>query len=891
MKQVHVPFLVMTLPILLPLATMMVDVPTQVKVTPLQHGNLFKKLGLVYVGSAYGHLVVPIRLSTLRNHRHQLDLINKNVQHLDENTRNPYTNKSILSKTAQKKIQWMKYWTNETVTNCLVKLDDALASFQENTTMIEGGRGRRAVEVQVPFRTKRQLIVGTIGAALGAGIAGIISKYQQDKLVKIMQKKQEVIIAQLEEDEVAIHQNMADVHRLNHTVGQLINAIYRLSEFANTTNYVQMTLTTTYSVTETTKTIDRVLDALESARSGSFNTNLGSNQALKKALNSLQQQGIHDGRVLGITSIMDLNHVESSYLVDFDEDVVYTIAHVQMPNPQSYLTLYSYQGSPIAIHPDSHIYAEVDYKGYLALAQDNADYQEWSEESLRQCKKFQNTWFCPETVRYQRKRKSCLTGLYDSDSKTVHEMCPINLVHSVSSVHQLNETAYVVTETDPQTMTITCKNYKTKVPIHGTVILQLKPTCVASTENLVITQPKVVAEVTVESKLITTPIELSIPPDEVQEFLDSAENLIGEVGQKVSWKLVKSLTNFKKKIQEANQWSFVQWISSLRPGSLLGTIGTWVVLAIFSLLVIKCGIWAWQRSRNRPYQRSRGSDHEYCMPGLHCQHLQDMVPATVAEPTNVESLGAFNRNMQERVSFHRASEKVVVDHNREKIKPADLLEALKIHDTGVTPEVYLTVSPPPIVSAETGLPTNTNPEAGIEVPDDIKLFLKNPNKTLRPFSDLRQPKEMLTQLSRSGWRLEDLPEPKEASPEPETDSGLGDPDPLLIPKNFVQIIAGDENPPDYNNVELEALTTFPFTSVLENCPKDPISGKRDPNQVAKFLKKRRQIRQAYFQKATPSEKLAMEAKEFKKYREYQNGSIHGGPGATDAEWAELRHDW
>ena len=161
MKQIHVPFLVMTLPILLPLATMMVDVPTQVKVTPLQHGNLFKKLGLVYVGSAYGHLVVPIQLKVLRQHRHQLDLINQHVQHLDEDTRNPYTNKSILSKTAQKKIQWMKYWTNETVTNCLVKLDDALASFQENTTMIEGGRGRRAVELQVPFRTKRQLIVGT----------------------------------------------------------------------------------------------------------------------------------------------------------------------------------------------------------------------------------------------------------------------------------------------------------------------------------------------------------------------------------------------------------------------------------------------------------------------------------------------------------------------------------------------------------------------------------------------------------------------------------------------------------------------------------------------------------------------------------------------------------
>ena len=220
-----------------------------------------------------------------------------------------------------------------------VRLDDVLASFQQNVTIIEGGRGRRAVKV--PFREKRQIIVGTVGAALGAAIAGIISKYQQDKLVKIMNKRQEVIIAQLEEDEVAIHQNMADIHRLNQTVGQLVNAIYRLSEFANTTNYVQMTLTTTYSVTETTRTIETILDALESARSGTFNTNLGSTVSLNKAVKSLQRQGIQDGRVLGITSLMDLQHVESSYLVDFDQEMVYTIAHVQMPNPQAYLTLYS----------------------------------------------------------------------------------------------------------------------------------------------------------------------------------------------------------------------------------------------------------------------------------------------------------------------------------------------------------------------------------------------------------------------------------------------------------------------------------------------------------------------------------------------------------------------
>ena len=70
------------------------------------------------------------------------------------------------------------------------------------------------------------MIVGAIGAGLGAAITGIISKYEQDKLVKVMNQWQEVIIAQLEKDEVSIHQKSEDIHRLNQTIGNLIMAIY-----------------------------------------------------------------------------------------------------------------------------------------------------------------------------------------------------------------------------------------------------------------------------------------------------------------------------------------------------------------------------------------------------------------------------------------------------------------------------------------------------------------------------------------------------------------------------------------------------------------------------------------------------------------------------------------
>ena len=108
-------------------------------------------------------------------------------------------------------------------------------------------------------------------------------------------------------------------------------------------------------------------------------------------------------------------------------------------------------------------------------------------------------------------------------------------------------------------------------------------------------------------------------------------------------------------------------------------------------------------------------------------------------------------------------------------------------------------------------------------------------------------------------------------------------------QRIIDITPGQQ-PPGYDDVELECRTTFPFTSVMENCPPDA-NGVIDPNRVAKFLKKRRQIRMAYMEGATPSQRHTMELREFQKYREYvEGGSINGGPGATDNAWHEQRKD-
>ena len=59
-------------------------------------------------------------------------------------------------------------------------------------------------------------------------------------------------------------------------------------------------------------------------------------------------------------------------------------------------------------------------------------------------------------------------------------------------------------------------------------------------------------------------------------------------------------------------------------------------------------------------------------------------------------------------------------------------------------------------------------------------------------------------------------------------------------------------PHEMHNLEMEALTTYPFTSLIKQCPRDPQTGLFDPNRVTKFLGKRQKLRISYFETATPS---------------------------------------
>ena len=225
--------LVMWIPLVVPIIVDL-NVEAEVKLTKIKHGNLFKDVGHVYSQAKDAHLIIPIDLKELGDRNNALASIRRSVLAMDENKRipsnDPRSAPYLFNAKTRRSLQWMKKWTNESITNGLDRLEETLKSFDQNITMIGDLGGRRRRGVTHHDREKRQIVVGTIGVVAGGLIAGLVNKYETDRLLHVLKQRQDVIAHQIEADQIRIHQNAKDLERLNKTVGAVVNAVWKMEK-------------------------------------------------------------------------------------------------------------------------------------------------------------------------------------------------------------------------------------------------------------------------------------------------------------------------------------------------------------------------------------------------------------------------------------------------------------------------------------------------------------------------------------------------------------------------------------------------------------------------------------------------------------------------------------
>ena len=124
--------LIMWLPVIIPLTIELANAET--KLTKIKHGNLFKDVGHVYSQAKDAHLIIPININELEQRRDTLAAIRESVGNIDENKKIPSNdntqNKYLFNRKTRKSLNWMKQWTNTSITNGMDRIEDALKSFE-----------------------------------------------------------------------------------------------------------------------------------------------------------------------------------------------------------------------------------------------------------------------------------------------------------------------------------------------------------------------------------------------------------------------------------------------------------------------------------------------------------------------------------------------------------------------------------------------------------------------------------------------------------------------------------------------------------------------------------------------------------------------------------------
>ena len=679
------------------------------KLQPLNHGAMFKKVGIVHTSLAYGHIHMKLNLTMLEQRKKLLERMNDHLQRLrlPENA----TEESTA------RLQWVKTWVNQTAVEGITKLYATLESFNYRKSHLESNQSRK--------RKKRQILTMVGGMVVGSIVTSIVSQFRQSTLIDIINKKQTVMSTEIENNMIRLAQDEHDLKVLNASVSHIMAGLLEDVKRQKRIRANQLTLTTAYAITETAHRINALTDAMEMARSGKFSISLVDVMGLTAALTTLQQKATEDGRKLDVTNIMDLTHLPCSYVVDCDNQVVHVIVHVPMSRAGSSLTLYQYIDSPVLIgstkDSDQPLFIEIDVEGrYLALSDDDSQYQTYTVQSLRECSRLSGHYYCPDLVLYKKQRPDCLVALYDNDYEAIERECPLTVASNISKAARLNATTYLITETSKKDLAIVCNGDRiTRHPIRGTVQVTVNRGCVISTDNMVITRPDFEAEVEIEGLVVNNPIDIDkwIPKEEHDENIAIARHLIGQVGKKVPLNLVKGLTKFQMDLKKAGtvSWTSIAW--AVGPSTLI------IILCCLGVPIIIWLMKKWRHARRKepPYEREP----------FQFQHVLDQMSRMQSEFENfqMELVGGATQQQQQNQSIRNELAALAAETadaadaanaaSQKEVVAKTLPLTHKEDGTRSRRRTSRPISPPP-----TNTPNNVSPES------TMKVVSQHPSLTL-----------------------------------------------------------------------------------------------------------------------------------------------------------------
>ena len=588
-----------------------------VNVRQFQHGAIFRKVGDLYPSLSYGHINIKLNLDDLIRRRTGLTRTNTNFKeqiYPDHFTTNQ-----------KRRMDYLKDMVNNTVQHSITKLNATLRAFDLEDAEVIKTKDKNKTEDEIPNkREKRQIIVGALGAITGSLVTSIISNFKKETLIHIIEKRQNLLIHEVEAQSIKLAQHQHDLKYMKQAVQRLTTNYKNVFWAGKSLKTEELGLFVTYTLLTTVDNLNSIIKGINSAQAGLFTLDMVTPEGLETAIKALQEKCAAEGKQLSIQSIFDLPHLPLSYVFDPNTHILNVILHVPLSYGRSSMPIYEYIDFPLRTNGDMYITFEPRNK-YIIVNPQGTTYLERS--TLEDCHKLHDAYFCNDDLIYKKSRVGCLSALYGHDNN-ISKLCDSSLTYVESKAERINDTSYLLLETKPTELTLTCNDQlKLKMRIQGSYIVNLDLNCMAITDHIIIQRPKDEPAVSVEGFFSNTDFlnysSLMILDDDEIDLISS--EFLSKVGEKIPLSQVKSLLTFQKKlkqIEKEKNFDFSKF--AITPGAIFssfipfGTIATLVILFFVSRYIFgacnickrndtsKIGLSISMKSLSRKGRRNRG---------------------------------------------------------------------------------------------------------------------------------------------------------------------------------------------------------------------------------------------------------------------------------------------
>ena len=547
----------------------------QVHLESLPELAVFTRTGTVVPEMSFGHLIIPTSLKTLLEWRTALLLMKTHWKDL--------IRAGNFSKSQESRFRAMDSYTMSTMALTDEKITGLLKSLGLNPEEILDDHARHLGNPII--RHRRQIISAMVGLGIGVIGSELYQNFKHDTVVSILQKKQNVLVEEVEQDMIKIASNRNDIARLNATTRLILDQTARMVMGWRRAEIDILLLSGALQLAQSANRISDLVDSLDSARHGRFDLRIATPACLSKAIDQLKQKAAHDGAVLAITNVLDLTALDTTLVYDRKSGNLLEMVHV--PIKSSELTLYRLIAPPLKIHDD--LFARIEERDtLLAVNLDRTAYQTYSVMELSECKKINLRYFCPKTILYKPETTNCILSLYNNRMDLVKQNCNWKLRGMVTEAFRINETSFLITSTHEKELSVACMRYEKRMRLKGNMILTMPTGCTATTDGLIIRRQKFEGDVEVVSGFGSIPLlrHLVLPESNDMHWVATANKLLAATGTLLDAKQVTGIAEFENRLQaieESGDFDLIKFLLH----SLLPNLAVLIMVMLIAMAIWK----------------------------------------------------------------------------------------------------------------------------------------------------------------------------------------------------------------------------------------------------------------------------------------------------------------